>query len=108
MSATKPINRITLFKIPDAEDQEKLLAVYREMPKNAKKDGKPYVISVTAGPAFPDQRSQGYTVAAVSVFASKEDMVYYDNDCAAHAALKKVAKSVHQGVMMVYFENRFN
>lgn len=37
MSSTKPINRITLFKIPAVEDQQKLLAVYKEMPNNAKK-----------------------------------------------------------------------
>jgi hypothetical protein len=62
---------------------------------------------VTAGPAFEDQRNQGYTVAIFSVFASQEDMVYYDNECQAHAALKSVAKAVHQGVMMVYFESIF-
>jgi len=60
---------------------------------------------VKAGPAFDDQRSQGYTVAVVSVFKSKEDMKYYDDECEAHAALKQVAKSVHKGAMMVYFES---
>jgi hypothetical protein len=63
---------------------------------------------VNAGPTFPDQRSQGYTVAALSVFASKEDMVYYDNECEAHGKLKAIAKSVHQGAMMVYFESIFD
>jgi len=78
------------------------------MPEEAVKDGKPYIISVAAGPAFADQRSQGYTVAVVSVFASKEDMVYYDNECEAHGRLKIVAKSVHEGAMMVYFESIFD
>jgi len=63
---------------------------------------------VTAGPAFEDQRNQGYTVAVVSVFASKDDMKYYDDECEAHAALKQVAKSVHKGAMMVYFESIFD
>ncbi|PVH73686.1 hypothetical protein DL98DRAFT_606424, partial [Cadophora sp. DSE1049] len=100
--------RITLFKIPRGEDQQKLLAIYKKIPKEALKDGKPYIISVEAGAAFADQRSQGYTVAVVSVFASKEDMVYYDNECEAHGRLKAVAKSIHEGVMMVYFESIFD
>lgn len=68
-------------------------------------DGKPYILSVTAGPTFPDQRNQGYTLAIISVFASVEDMKYYDNECEAHVALKKVASSIHQGLMMVYFQS---
>ncbi len=35
-------------------------------------------------------------------------MEYYDNECEAHKALKAVAKEVHQGVMMVYFESIFD
>lgn len=127
MSSTKIINRITLFKIPAVDDQQKLLAVYKGLPNNAKKvathvlvpanllpwnstviqDGKPYILSVTAGPAFEDQRNQGYTVAIFSTFASKEDMLYYDTECAAHMALKQVAKPLHQGVLMAYFESIF-
>lgn len=60
---------------------------------------------MTAGLAKPDQRAQGYTVAAISVFESAEDMAYYDNECAAHATLKAFAKNVHQGFAMIYFEN---
>jgi hypothetical protein len=37
MSTTKPIRRITLFKIPKAEDQEKLLEIYKTMPQDAQK-----------------------------------------------------------------------
>lgn len=147
--AREHINRITLFKIPDTEDQIKLLNIYREMPLKAMKvsrynarlnpqvshdysvppplilpplqrqacrhatcindkpfqDGKPYILSVTAGTAKPDQRAQGFTVAVISVFGSAQDMVYYDNECAAHAELKAFAKTVHQGAMMVFFEN---
>ncbi|OIW24789.1 stress responsive A/B barrel domain-containing protein [Coniochaeta ligniaria NRRL 30616] len=99
------INRITLFKISQEEDQRKLLDIYEGMQQKALKDGKPYILGVQAGITFPDQRSQGYTIAVQSTFASKEDMAYYDNGCAAHAELKNFAKTVHQGVMMVYFEN---
>jgi hypothetical protein len=53
-------------------------------------------------------RSIQHTIAVFSVFASKEDMEYYDNDCEAHKALKMVAKEVHQGIMMVYFESIFD
>lgn len=101
----KPINRITLFKIPDPSCQQKLLDMYRTMQKDALKDEEPYILSVTAGPAFPDTRNQGYTIAVISQFRSVGDMEYYDNDCQAHAALKKVAKSMHEGAMMVYFAN---
>ncbi|KAJ6441605.1 stress responsive A/B barrel domain-containing protein [Purpureocillium lavendulum] len=115
------IHRVTLFKIPDHEHQERLLGFYKQMKSKAlkvriliagtallrdhDKDGKPYILSVTAGNAKPDQRAQGFTFAAISVFSSVEDMVYYDNECAAHAELKAFAKTVHQGAMMVYFEN---
>lgn len=39
MASTKPIQRITLFKIPNAEDQDKLLEIYRHMPQKAVKVG---------------------------------------------------------------------
>ncbi|QGA16426.1 hypothetical protein EYB26_004093 [Talaromyces marneffei] len=103
--ASVPITRVTLFKIPDQADQEKLLNIYKEMPYKAKKNGKPYILSVTAGPAFEDQRNQGFTVAAISVFESTEDMAYYDNECEAHQSLKVVANTLHKGVMMVYFRS---
>jgi hypothetical protein len=37
MSSGKNINRITLFKIPDVSNQEKLLAVYKNLQRNAQK-----------------------------------------------------------------------
>lgn len=100
-----PVQRVTLFKIPSAEDQARLIEIYRTMPIRALKDGKPYIISATVGPTFDDVRNQGYTLAALSVFASVEDMKYYDDECAAHGELKKVAKTLHKGAMMVYFQS---
>lgn len=37
MATVQPITRVTLFKIPDQADQEKLLNIYKEMPNKAKK-----------------------------------------------------------------------
>ncbi|KAH7374835.1 stress responsive A/B barrel domain-containing protein [Plectosphaerella cucumerina] len=97
------VNRITLFKINKEEDRAKLLDLYRGMQQKAVKDGKPYILGVKAGTSYDDPRNQGYTIAVQSTFASKEDMAYYDNECAAHAELKAFAKTVNQGAMMVYF-----
>ena len=44
-------------------------------------------------------------MAIISVFSSKEDMDYYDNECEAHKALKAVAKELNEGIMTVYFES---
>lgn len=68
-------------------------------------DGKPYIVSVNAGPTIEDQRNQGYTLAAVSTFASLDDMKYYDTGCEAHDALKVEARKMHQGILMVYYES---
>lgn len=97
------IHRVTLFKIPSKEDQARLIDIYRTLPARALKDDKPYILSATVGPTNDDTRNQGYTLAALSVFATIEDMKYYDEECAAHGELKKVAKTLHQGAMMVYF-----
>lgn len=103
--STQPIHRITLFKIPNESDREHLLSLYRTMPQRALKDGKPYIHSVTAGHAIPDARNQGFTIAAVTKFASEADMKYYDEGCAAHAELREFVRSVREGFMMVYFAN---
>ncbi|EEP77583.1 conserved hypothetical protein [Uncinocarpus reesii 1704] len=103
-----PITRVTLFKVPEEEHRQQLLAMYKTMAQDALKDGKPYIRSVRAGSTFDDQRRQGYTLAVVSEFDSVDDMNYYDNDCKAHANLKVVAKNVHQGVMMTFFESVTN
>ncbi|KAF9766196.1 hypothetical protein IL306_001420 [Fusarium sp. DS 682] len=99
------VTRVTLFKIPKEEDQQHLIDLYKKMPQKATKDGKPYIVSVQAGKAKPDQRSQGFTIVAISTFASQEDFNYYDTQCAAHLELRTFAKSVNEGVAMIYFEN---
>ena len=71
-------------------------------------DGAPYILSLEAGPAEHDARSQGYTFVTKTVFKNKEDFDYYDTQCEAHKELKTKAKSLDiQGVMMVYFTPTF-
>jgi hypothetical protein len=125
-----PILRITLFNIPHPTDQQKLISIYKAMPTTATKvcmnsppilisvahypplsadthanlpaqDGKPYIQSVTVGAVDEDQLAQGYSVAAISAFASIEDLYYYDSQCAAHSKLKEFADSVTQGFCML-------
>ncbi|KAH8601404.1 hypothetical protein B0O99DRAFT_608841 [Bisporella sp. PMI_857] len=98
--------RVTQFKIPSKENQSKIIELYKTLSKSANKNGKPYILSLEAGPAFEDARSQGYTFVSKSEFASLEDMKYYDNECEAHQAFKAQAKkeSIFEGVMTTYFE----
>ncbi|KAF3072903.1 hypothetical protein CFAM422_004578 [Trichoderma lentiforme] len=99
------VHRITMFKLPSEESQKKLIEEYKTLKENNRKDGHPYILSIAAGPAEPDQRSQGFTFVSKSEFASLEDMKYYDEECVAHQALKKVAMTLGvEGIMTVYFK----
>ncbi|KAK4192533.1 hypothetical protein QBC35DRAFT_528221 [Podospora australis] len=101
------INRMTMFKIPDPENQQKMVEEYKKLAKNQNKNGKPYVPYTSAGVTNNnDERNKGYTVVAYMRFASLEDMEYYDDECAAHAALKKAGGSlgVAEPPLVVYFE----
>lgn len=96
--------RVTMFKIPSKENQQKLLRLYKTLSQTAKKDGSPYILSLDAGPAHEDVRSQGYTLVAKSEFKSLEDMKFYDEGCEAHQVLKAGAKDLGvEGIMTVYF-----
>lgn len=44
-----------------------------------------------------EKRSEGYTVAVQSTFASRADIEFYDNECPAHKELKKLTTRVHKG-----------
>lgn len=128
--SSKPVFRFTLFKIPSVQDQDALLAMYKEMPQKAQKvsnsqccrprpahasplvliedqDGEPYIRSVRAGKTENDARNQDYTVSVVTEFASMDDFVYYDTKCEAHGSLKAFAKTVHKGNLMCFFEPAF-
>ncbi|KAH7075324.1 hypothetical protein BKA63DRAFT_511301, partial [Paraphoma chrysanthemicola] len=95
------VRRITLFKIPSEQDQQKLLGMYKEIKAKALKNDNPYILSAEAGTTQQDQRAAGYTIAATTLFASDEDFEYYDSECKAHTELKTFARSVNEGMCMV-------
>ncbi|CAI7631719.1 unnamed protein product [Penicillium glandicola] len=100
-----PIERITLFKIPNEADRERVLEQYKVLKETATKDGKPYILAAAVGSSFPDPRNKGYTLSVKTTFASLEDMKYYDSECEAHTALKAVARPVSEDVLTTYYEN---
>ncbi|KAK1596864.1 stress responsive A/B barrel domain-containing protein [Colletotrichum navitas] len=102
------IHRVTMFKIVDEGQQKQMIEQYKAI-QSAEKDGKPYILSLVVGHAAEDPRAQGFTVVSKSEFASLEDMKYYDDECAAHAALKAYVKEniTVSGFMSVYFEPAF-
>ncbi|KAK6532116.1 hypothetical protein TWF694_003278 [Orbilia ellipsospora] len=97
------IKRITLFKCPDEAHQDAILEAYRKLEAEAQKDGKPYIVSLSAKKTKDDPRRKGYTLCAISVFKSLDDMNYYDTDCAAHKALKAVAAGKLEEMPMTVF-----
>ena len=66
-------------------------------------DGKPYIQQATAHQPYDDPRSQGYTLVARTVFSSKADMDYYDNECEAHTAIKSFIKPKVGGPPLVIY-----
>ncbi|PYI02200.1 hypothetical protein BO78DRAFT_400706 [Aspergillus sclerotiicarbonarius CBS 121057] len=100
-----PIERITLFKIPNEADRDRVLDQYKVLAKTAVKDGKPYILSTAAGASFPDERNNGFNLSVKTTFASMEDMVYYDEECEAHKALKAVVGPVRTDKLTTFFES---
>ncbi|KAL6858124.1 hypothetical protein ACO1O0_005576 [Amphichorda felina] len=115
------IHRVTMFKMPKEEDRQRMLEQYRQMAKDNQKasstlayfitqrpsprDGKPYILSMTVGPAEDDPRSQGYTLVSKSEFASMEDMRYFENECPAHGEVRSLIKALTvDGILTVYFK----
>jgi hypothetical protein len=98
------VHRVTMFKIPKQEDRDKILEQYKVLAKTHERNGKPYIVSVLAGPAEEDQRSQGYTFVCKTEFATMDDMKFYDDECPAHVGVKNVFKTLTvEGVLTVYF-----
>ncbi|KAM7209659.1 hypothetical protein V8F20_000062 [Naviculisporaceae sp. PSN 640] len=108
MLTTTTIHRTTMFKVPDPENQKKLVEAYRVLESEQQKNGKAYILRLSAGIAQEDPRSKGYTVVAETEFSSLEDMKYYDTECAAHGALKKKASTlgITEPPLIIYFENQ--
>ncbi|CAI7570504.1 unnamed protein product [Penicillium glandicola] len=100
------IHRTTFFNIPNPGDIDVLLAEYRLLAQEAKRNSEPYIVSVQAGRTLPDPRAQGYTLAVKTTFRNLDDMNFYDSDCEAHKRLKSVAAPLRQGnVFTAYFED---
>ncbi|PKY02646.1 hypothetical protein P168DRAFT_283407 [Aspergillus campestris IBT 28561] len=100
-----PIERITLFKIPNEADRDRVLEQYKVLAKTAVKDGKPYITSAAVGVSFPDVRNKGYNISVKTTFASMEDMKFYDEECEAHKDLKKIAGPVKEDVLTTFYES---
>ncbi|KAN0070551.1 hypothetical protein V8E54_011420 [Elaphomyces granulatus] len=102
-----PIERITMFKIPNDGDRDRLLEQYKVLAKTAVKDGKLYIQSLAVGPIVSSPRAKGYTLAVKSTFATLDDMNYYDMECAAHVALKAVARPLcdPEDILTAYYES---
>lgn len=103
----KLINRVTLFKLPGAENQAKLIAAYEKLAKEQNRDGKPYIAYLNVGAAQDDPRNKGVTVVAQSSFYSLDDMKYYDDSDPGHQELKKIAKEagLSEPPLTVYVES---
>ncbi|KAM3505387.1 hypothetical protein MY10362_002984 [Beauveria mimosiformis] len=98
------VHRVTMFKIPNKENQAKLIAAYAKVDQTSQKDGKPYIKSLIVGSAEEDPRSQGYTVVCKTEFASMDDMKFYDDGCPAHSEFKATARGLGvEGIMTTYF-----
>ncbi|KAK0633157.1 hypothetical protein B0T14DRAFT_417587 [Immersiella caudata] len=110
MSTTPPspsgqIRRITMFKIPEGENQQKLVEAYEVLAKEQQKVRCNIFPACTQASVVNDPRSKGYTVVAETQFSSLDDMNYYDTECAAHTNLKKGARGlgVTEPPLVVYY-----
>ncbi|KAJ4342092.1 hypothetical protein N0V87_001419 [Didymella glomerata] len=97
------IVRMTLFKLNDSSVVKEAIQKYSSLTQDAVKDGKPYIQQATAHEPYDDPKSQGYTLVARTVFDSKADMDYYDNECEAHAAIKSFIKPKVGGPPLVVY-----
>ncbi|KAF2874468.1 hypothetical protein BDV95DRAFT_487423 [Massariosphaeria phaeospora] len=89
-----PIVRLTLFKLPDATAVQETVKRYSTLSQDAIKShtNTPYIRSASASTPYQDPRNQGITLVARTEFASKADMDYFDNECAAHGRIKAAIK----------------
>ncbi|KAF1363072.1 hypothetical protein EJ07DRAFT_152593 [Lizonia empirigonia] len=99
------IVRMTLFKLSDSAVIKEAIQKYSTLAQDAVKDGKPYIQQATAHQPYDDPRSQGYTLVARTVFNSKADMDFFDNECEAHTAIKLFIKPKVGGPPLVICMN---
>ncbi|KAH7024514.1 stress responsive A/B barrel domain-containing protein [Microdochium trichocladiopsis] len=105
------IQRLLLLKIASEADQDRVISLFTEIPAKARRDGKPYILNMRGGTASStsfsqEARTQGYTVAMVTEFASEDDVRFWDAECVAHAELKKIAMPLQQGAMVMHWTNQ--
>ncbi|KAF3006446.1 hypothetical protein E8E13_002646 [Curvularia kusanoi] len=97
------IVRMTLFKLSDTAVIKEAIQKYSTLTQDAVKNGERYIEQATAHQPYDDPRTQGYTLVARTVFKSKADMDYYDNECEAHAAIKSYIKPKAGGPPLVVY-----
>jgi len=107
--ASSRIFRTTMFKVPDLDHQNQLIAAYHKMAENqCREDGQPYIVGLRIGQALDDPRAKGYTIVVDTVFANIADMLYYDNKCPAHAELREVVRAGNWAIatppLTVYYQ----
>ncbi|KAI6780499.1 uncharacterized protein J7T54_000138 [Emericellopsis cladophorae] len=91
--------------MPRAEDQQRFLKQCRKMAADNQRNGKPYILSMAAGPAEEGPRTQGYTFVSKTEFASMDDMKFYESECPAHGAVKGLLEELKvDGIMTVFFK----
>ncbi|KAF2656333.1 hypothetical protein K491DRAFT_390065 [Lophiostoma macrostomum CBS 122681] len=99
------IIRLTLFKIPEDAAVEETIKIYSTLTRDALKDDKQYISVAKAERTYKDDRNQGFTLVARTVFNSVEDMNYYDKDCEAHKKIKAlVGPKVAGPPLVVYMD----
>ncbi|MCJ1396726.1 hypothetical protein MMC18_009618 [Xylographa bjoerkii] len=105
VSVANRVHRVTMFKMPKAEDQKKFLEQCRKMAVDNQRNGTPYILSMVAGPVEEGLRTEGYTFVNKTEFASMDDMKYYESECPAHGEVKKVLGEITiDGMMTVFFK----
>ena len=55
-------------------------------------NGKPYILSMQAGPSQGAVLAQGYNFVTKSVFSNADDMKFYEVECEGHQAYKVFLK----------------
>lgn len=105
-STSNPIHSTTRHTIPSQPPPLLSLSSPQNNPLTSHfpQNSAPY-IQVSAGHiAHDDPRSRGYNFIARTVFLSKEDMEYYDTECAAHGEIKALLKGkVEDGPPLVVY-----
>jgi len=100
--------RVTMFKLLSSEQVGIAVSGYQELAKSHSRNGKPYILSLEAGPTYDDARNQGFTFVSKTVFKNREDHDFYDKDCPAHKKFKQMMSdkginTLQQGLMTVFY-----